>query len=353
MHKIIAEDIHRIIDANSGLLPLFDGEGVLVTGGGGFLGAYFIDLLAAWNDSGAQKPCQIHCLDTFITGSPRRLAHLEDRSYFHKIKQSVADPLPQNLEANYILHFASIASPAFYRKYPIETIDSNVSGTRNLLEYASSHKAKSVLFMSTSEIYGDPPADRIPTGEDYRGNVSCIGPRACYDESKRLGETLCVNFFRQKGVNVKIARPFNIYGPGLRIDDKRVIPDLFYGAFFNKEIEIFSDGTPSRSFCYVSDALDGFLKILLSEHNGEPFNIGNDSEEISMAALAERVASLFDGVKVSYKRSSEMDYLTDNPYRRCPNLGKIRKLTGYNPQVPLQEGLVRIKKWYESQLKGV
>lgn len=351
MHGLIAADLQSVIDSNRSILPMFDGEGVLVAGGAGFLGAYFVDLLAAWNESGARQPCQIYCLDTFITGLPKRLAHLGGRPYFHMIKQSVAGPIPAEIRAGYVLHFASIASPTFYRKYPIETIDSNVAGTRNLLEYSLRNRAKSMLFLSTSEIYGDPPADRVPTKEDYRGNVSCTGPRACYDESKRLGETLCVNFFRSKGVPVKIARPFNVYGPGLRIDDKRVIPDMFSGAFFSKEIVLLSDGTPSRSFCYVTDALDGFVKILLSGHNGESFNVGNDTEEISMRRLAETVASLFnDEIRIVFGSSPEHDYLTDNPQRRCPDLSKIRELTGYRPRVGTREGLARLKEWYEAEI---
>jgi len=350
MQETIRQDVEAIISSNKSLLQKLEGESVLVTGGAGFLGAYFVDVLAAWNDQHATKPCEIHCMDTFITGAPKRLRHLEGDPHFHKLKRSVAEPLPQGLGVSYIVHFASIASPAFYRKYPVETIDSNVAGTRNLLEYASARKAKSMLFLSTSEIYGDPPADRIPTGEIYRGNVSCTGPRACYDESKRLGETLCVNFFRERGARVKIARPFNVYGPGLRLDDKRVIPDMFLGAMMSREITMFSDGTPTRSFCYVSDAISAFLQILLSDYDGEPFNVGNDSEEISMGALAGEIASLFEGsVRITYAMSAERDYLTDNPQRRCPDLSKIRRLLGYQPKVGLKEGLSRLKKWYEDE----
>jgi UDP-glucuronate decarboxylase len=345
---IIQEDIENVIATNRHLMHKFDGEGVLITGGAGFLGSYFVDLLAQWNETEAITPCQIYCLDTFITGTPKRLAHLEGKEYFHPIARSVVDPLPY-LKVNYILHFASIASPIFYRQHPIETIDANVSGVRNLLEYAATNKIKSMLSMSTSETYGSPPSEMIPTSEDYHGNVSFTGPRACYDESKRLGETLCVNFFREKGVPVKIARPFNVYGPGLRMDDKRIIPDLFSGAFFKKEIIMYSDGTPTRSFCYVSDALDAFVKILLSDYNGEPFNVGNDREEISMRQLAEEVIRLFDGVKLTFSKSNDKDYLTDNPQRRCPDLSKIKRLTGYQPKVALRDGLARLKRWYEEE----
>lgn len=349
MDIVIKEDVQRILDANREAMRSFDGSGVLISGGAGFLGAYFCDLLSLWNETGAKEQCEIYCLDTFITGTPKRIAHLEGKKYFHKIKQSITQPLPPSLDASYLMHFASIASPTFYRKYPVETIDSNVLGTRTLLEYAAAHKIKSMIYLSTSEIYGDPPADKIPTSEDYRGNVSCTGPRACYDESKRLGETLCTVFYKHKGVPVKTIRPFNVYGPGLRIDDKRVIPDLFTGAFFHNEITMHSDGSPTRSFCYVSDATDAMLKVLLSQHNGEAFNIGNDLEEISMLGLAQAVQSMFPGLKLIFSPSAEKDYLTDNPQRRCPNLSKIKKLTGYEPKVMLKEGLLRLKKWYEAE----
>jgi dTDP-glucose 4,6-dehydratase/UDP-glucuronate decarboxylase len=348
----IRRDVEGIIDANRKALSQLDGRGILITGGAGFLGAYFLDLLSLWNETGAKKHCQIYCLDTFITGTPRRIAHLEGKGYFHKIAQSVTEPLPPGLEVDYIMHFASIASPTFYRKYPLETIDSNVAGTRNLLEYAAKRKIASIVFLSTSEIYGDPVASMIPTPEDYRGNVSCTGPRACYDESKRLGETLCMTFFRQKNVPVKIIRPFNVYGPGLRIDDKRIIPDLFHSAIFEGGIALHSDGKPTRSFCYVSDAVDAMLKVLLSKLDGEQFNVGDDSQEISMLELAKMVRSQFsDEMKLTFKASEEKDYLTDNPLRRCPDLKKIRSLLGYEPKVGLAEGLSRLKGWYERELE--
>ncbi len=352
-HEIIMSDVEGIIKSNEGLMRSFDGQSVLVTGGAGFLGSYFVDLLAAWNEKHAAKPCEIYCMDTFITGTPKRLAHLEGRPHFHKLRQSVTEPLPDALKADYILHFASIASPTFYRKYPLETIDSNVAGTRNLLEHAAANKIKSMLFLSTSEIYGDPSPENIPTREDYRGNVSCTGPRACYDESKRLGETLCTTYFRLKGVPVKMARPFNVYGPGLRLDDRRVIPDMFSGAFGQRQIVLHSDGSPTRSFCYVSDAVDCFLRILLSQHSGEPFNVGNDQQEISMLDLARMVSSLFwEGVSVSFQKSAEGDYLADNPQRRCPDLKKVKRLAGHEPRVSLQDGLKRLKSWYESELQS-
>jgi UDP-glucuronate decarboxylase len=345
--EIIEEDVERIIAANPRLSEL-GGKSILVTGGAGFLGAYFLDVFDRLNGSLGRK-AEIICLDSFISGTPKRIAHLEGK--VRLIKGSITDPLPTGVRPDYILHCASIASPIFYRQHPIETMDANVSGTRNLLEFARASRISGMVFFSTSEIYGDPPPGSIPTPEGYRGNVSCTGPRACYDESKRFGETLCVNFNRVHKIPVKTVRPFNVYGPGLRIDDKRVIPDFFSDGFAGKGITLLSDGSATRSFCYVSDAIDGFLKVMLDGKPGEAYNVGNDSEEISMLELARKVSALFGGLEVEFQKSQDRDYLTDNPQRRCPDLRKIREELGFRPAVALDEGLLRMKGWYE-QVRG-
>jgi UDP-glucuronate decarboxylase len=342
---VIEEDVARIIRDNREMLSELEGRSILVTGGAGFLGAYFLDVFHALNESEFSKKAEIVCLDSFISGTPKRIAHLQEKDDVRMVKASITEPLPEGLHPDYILHCASIASPTFYRLHPIETMDANVNGTRNLLEHARNHPVKSMVFFSTSEIYGDPPQAMIPTPETYRGNVSCTGPRACYDESKRFGETLCVNFHRAHKVPVRVVRPFNVYGPGLRIDDKRVIPDFFSNGFRGEDTVLLSDGKPTRSFCYVSDAVDGFLRVLLRGRDGEAYNVGNE-EEISMLALARKVAGLF-GRSVAFSKSQDKEYLTDNPIRRCPDLTKIRTELGYSPKVPLDEGLSRSKSWYE------
>src|SRR5258708_989421 len=189
----------------------------------------------------------------------------------------------QDLERpDFVVHGASIASPTYYRLHPIETMDANVLGLRRLLDHSLRWAPEGFLFFSSSEIYGDPDAANIPTAEAYRGFVSCTGPRACYDESKRFGETLCVNFARVHGIPVTIARPFNNYGPGLRLSDRRVLPDLFKDVLADRDITLLSDGRASRTFCYASDATAGYLRILLLGAKGESYNIGADAPEISM-----------------------------------------------------------------------
>jgi nucleoside-diphosphate-sugar epimerase len=207
------------------------------------------------------------------------------------------------------------------------------------------------LFFSTSEIYGDPTPDNIPTPETYRGNVSCTGPRACYDESKRYGEALCVNFARQYNLPVKAARPFNNYGPGLKITDRRVLPDFARDIFSGRDIVMHSDGSPTRTFCYVTDAIVGYYKILVHGRPGEAYNIGVESPEISMTKLADLVTQIardrfgYKG-QVVHQTSTDSDYLVDNPNRRCPIIAKARKELGYDPRIALEEGLARLLTWY-------
>ena len=256
----------------------------------------------------------------------------------------------------YIIHAASIASPIYYRLHPIETMDANVTGLRLLLDYClrqkeKEHPVEGLLFYSTSEIYGDPSPENIPTAETYRGNVSCTGPRACYDESKRYGETLCVNFAAQYQLPIKTARPFNNYGPGLKISDRRVLSDFARDVLAGNDLVMLSDGKPSRTFCYIADAIVGYYKILVKGRAGEAYNNGVEEPEITMADLANRVtkisSELFDYKgKVCLQRSEDEHYLTDNPNRRCPIIDKARSELGYEPEIGIDDGLRRAMIWY-------
>ncbi len=280
------------------------------------------------------------------------------------VRHDVTDPLPPDLgDAEYLIHAASIASPMYYRKYPLETIDANVNGLRHMLDYAAGRNRaapgsfKGMLFFSTSEIYGDPTPDAIPTPETYRGLVSCTGPRACYDESKRLGETICVIYAQTRDVPVSIARPFNNYGPGLKITDGRVLPDFARDALAGRDIVMLSDGSPTRTFCYITDALSGYLKVLVNGRRGESYNIGIEKPEISMRELAERVQKAAGDLwsykgKVVHKPSDETVYLTDNPNRRCPVIEKARTELGYAPEVDADTGIRRTLNWYWFNRQG-
>lgn len=349
--KIVQQDVAWVCQELGKGLEAMEGSTWLISGCAGFLGSYFLDFLHYCNETMFARPCTVLCLENFKSGRRERIKHLENDKHLRFVKADVVKPFQVRGKLDYIVHAASIASPAFYRKYPIETIEANVLGLRNLLELARDKDLRGFLFFSSSEVYGDPSPENIPTPEQYNGNVSCTGPRACYDESKRLGETLAVNYHGQYGVPVKIVRPFNIYGPGLRLEDRRVLPDFFQGALFNQRITILSDGTPTRSFCYVRDALTGFIRALLSNYNGEAFNVGNEEAEISIAHLAELVAELVGDVQIEFGISQEAEYLTDNPQRRCPDLTKAKTLLDYRPQVDIREGLARSLDWYREEYR--
>ena len=345
--SVIVDDCVRICARLNTTLDVLAGDTVLITGANGFLCSYIVDALAHWNERSARR-CRIIALDNMITGSTSRLAHLAGRSDVVFVQHDLAAPLPRDLAANWMIHGASIASPTFYRRFPLETVDANVSGTRQVLECARLASAKGVLLLSSSEIYGDPDPEHIPTPEHYRGSVSCFGPRACYDESKRLAETLGYIYYVYHGVPVKIVRPFNVFGPGQRLDDRRIVPDIMSAAVNRRPINLLSEGTATRSFCYISDFVVGLLALLVSERtNGEVYNLGNDEIEISMRALAERMCKVAEAVygqpvlSVTQSVSEDDNYTVDNPQRRCPDLTKVRTAIGYRSEVSLEEGLRR------------
>jgi UDP-glucuronate decarboxylase len=348
--NIISGDVQDIAGRIKNSAAKLEGKTILITGGSGFIGGYFLDVVSFLNENHFTKPCKIICLDNLIVGDQKRFAALLQKPYFEFIKHDITKPFSYDGPIDFIVHAASIASPTYYRQYPLETIDANIMGTRYLLQLALDKKAQSFLFMSTSETYGDPTPENIPTPETYRGNVSFTGPRACYDESKRLGETICMAFFEKYGVPVKIARPFNFYGPGLRLDDKRVIPDFVNNVLHNKPIVMHSDGKDTRTFCYASDAITGLFQILLSDANGEAFNVGNDTQaEVSMLDLAKAVRDISGkNVEIMHEASTDKNYMTDNPRRRAPDLSKIRRMLNYQPSVDLKTGLQRSIAWYKS-----
>jgi nucleoside-diphosphate-sugar epimerase len=358
------QDLARMVADLDADLRRVSGKRLLITGGAGFLGYYLVQVPLAWNDAHPdEEPIQVTVFDNYFRGAPEWLGELETRADLELRSQDIREPLPQDMgEFSYIIHAAGIASPTYYRAHPIETMDANITGLRNLLEYARKRLASGqdfggFLFFSSSEIYGDPEPDAIPTPETYRGFVSCTGPRACYDESKRYGETLCVNFAQQHGIPVRMARPFNNYGPGMKITDGRVIADLCRDALAGRDLVLLSDGTPKRTFCYVSDAVTGYYLALFRGHDGEPYNVGIDRPEISMLELAEATAATVKelygtSVQVTHKPSAEAVYLVDNPNRRCPDISKGRAHLGYQPKVGLEEGLRRTLEWYAGNLGG-
>ena len=360
--RVILQDLDYICEKLEDVFTRMAGSRLLITGGAGFLGFYLVQSVLHWNDQCASRSViSVTVYDNYARGLPTWLERLKADSNLSLVTHDIRKPLPEDVgDFDFIIHAASIASPIYYRRYPIETMDANVHGLRSLLDYALAQKnaarpVRGFLFYSTSEIYGDPSPEDIPTPETYRGNVSCTGPRACYDESKRYGETLCVNFARTYDLPIKVARPFNNYGPGLKITDRRVLPDFARDVLNGRDIEMLSDGSPTRTFCYVADAIIGYYKILVDGRSGEAYNIGSEAPEVSMHNLAQRVVRIASetlGYKGHVVRgaSSDSKYLTDNPNRRCPVIDKARSELGYNPEIDLDEGLRRSLLWYSENV---
>jgi UDP-glucuronate decarboxylase len=354
---VVEDDLERIAQRTSDELRKLDGTSVLLLGGAGFLGYYLTQSIVHWNRRHAREPIELAVVDNWVRGVPAWMEAIRSAPGVRVVTGDVTAPLPDEVGTpDWVIHAASIASPIFYRQHPLETMDANVGGLRRLLDRAvdaaaAGHPLQGMLYFSTSEIYGDPPPEQIPTGEDFRGNVSCTGPRACYDESKRYGETLCTVFAQVHGVPVRIARPFNNYGPGLKITDRRVLPDFARDILAERDIVMLSSGTPTRTFCYISDAVSGYLKVLVRGTDGEAYNIGTDEPEISVAELAERVTSIARE-EFQYRghiikgSSDDDDYLVDNPNRRCPDITKARRELDFAPVIDIDDGLRRSLIWY-------
>ena len=362
--EIESADLQSICNALATELSSAAGKTIAITGAAGFLGFYLSKVLTHWNAQAVPaNRINVALLDVFMRGRPDWMNEVEEQEGVTVVTSNVIDPPPEALhKADYIIHAATIATPIFYREYPIETMDANVKGLRNILDLAverkdSGNALNGILFFSTSEIYGDADPDHIPTPETYRGNVSCTGPRACYDESKRYGETLCVNFAQQHKVPVTIVRPFNNYGPGLKITDKRAPSDFASDVLNNRDIVLLSDGSPTRTFCYIADAITGYYKVLFNGQPGESYNIGNDAPEISVREFAEKnvaaARDLFDYKgDVKFANSADAEYLTDNPHRRCPDISKARAQLKFEPAVAVDEGIRRSLIWYNENRYG-
>jgi len=342
--EIIKEDIRNLADYLKPYHQNFSGKTFLITGAFGFLGRYMVHLLKYLNDEVLEIPARALLLDNFVTGYEQRV--ISDKNLiFHR--HNVIKPFETDEEVDYIIHAAGIASPVYYTKYPIETMDVGTTGTRHMLELAYKKSVKSFIFMSSSEVYGDPDPKHVPTDETYNGNVSVTGPRSCYDESKRFGETMSLAFWRTYNVPVKIVRPFNVFGPGIRPDDFRVLPNFIEHALRKEPLPVHGHGKNTRSFCYINDEIEAIFRILFSEENGEAFNVGNPGPEVSVRDLALMVAQVMPyHVDVVNIDPPHAVYATSDPKRRCPDITKLRKLTGFEPRYELSEGLMRTIRWF-------
>ncbi|HDY66918.1 MAG TPA: SDR family oxidoreductase [Candidatus Scalindua sp.] len=303
---------------------------VLITGGAGFLGSHLVDLLL-------KEGNEVICLDNLITGSMDNLAHLQSNKKFRFIRQDVTEYLEIDGPIDYVLHFASPASPIDYQKYPIQTLKVGALGAHKTLGLAKAKKAK-FLLASTSEVYGDPLVN--PQGEDYWGNVNAIGPRGMYDEAKRFAEAMTMAYHRYHGIDTKIARIFNCFGERMRKRDGRVVPNFISQALAGEPLTVFGDGSQTRSFCYVSDMIEGIYTLMLSDVN-EPINLGNP-QEMSILDFAHKIIELTKSKsKIVYKPLPK-----DDPKQRRPDISKAKKLLAWEPKVNLEEGLSKTIEWF-------
>jgi dTDP-glucose 4,6-dehydratase len=303
---------------------------VLITGGAGFIGSHLCEFLIA-------KGYRVLCVDNFLTGSRKNIAQLEGNRNFRLIEHDITKPLEIDEEIHYVLHLASAASPVDYMKYPIQTLKVGSLGTHNALGIAKAKKAK-FLLASTSEVYGDPLVH--PQPESYWGNVNPIGPRGVYDEAKRFGEAITMAYRRVHNVDTKIARIFNTYGPRMRKKDGRVVPNFIMQAIENEPLTVYGDGSQTRSFCYITDLVDGIYRLMTSNVN-EPVNIGNP-DEYSILEFAKKIIAL-TGTK---SKIAFEPLPVDDPKTRKPDITKARKLLKWEPKVNVDDGLKKTIEWF-------
>ncbi|NJL00816.1 MAG: SDR family oxidoreductase [Spirulinaceae cyanobacterium SM2_1_0] len=307
---------------------------ILVTGGAGFLGSHLIDRLM-------EQGHDVICLDNFYTGNKRNLLRWLQNPAFELIRHDITEPI--RLEVEQIYHLACPASPVHYQYNPVKTVKTNVLGTLNMLGLAKRVKARFFL-ASTSEVYGDPTVH--PQPETYRGNVSCTGIRACYDEGKRVAETLTYDYHRQNGVDVRVVRIFNTYGPRMLPNDGRVVSNFIVQALQGKALTVYGDGSQTRSFCYVSDLVDGFMRLMNSEQT-EPVNIGNPGE-YTILELAQTIQDMVNpDAELIFKPLPQ-----DDPKQRQPDITRARNWLGWEPTVPLKEGLKLTIDYFRDRLQG-
>jgi UDP-glucuronate decarboxylase len=307
---------------------------ILVTGGAGFIGSHLIDRLMAQGH-------EVVCLDNFYTGHKRNILQWLDSPYFELIRHDITEPI--RLEVDRIYHLACPASPVHYQYNPVKTIKTNVMGTLNMLGLAKRIKAR-FLLASTSEVYGDP--DVHPQPEEYRGNVNCIGIRSCYDEGKRVAETLAFDYHRQNNVDIRVMRIFNTYGPRMLENDGRVVSNFIVQALQGIPLTVYGDGSQTRSFCYVSDLVEGMMRLMEGDYIG-PVNIGNPGE-YTILQLAQTIQEMVNpDAELTFKPLPQ-----DDPKQRQPDITRAKTWLGWEPTIPLAEGLKLTIEDFRSRMEN-
>ena len=307
---------------------------VLVTGGAGFVGSHLCDRFIA-------EGYEVLCVDNLLTGKADNVAHLKGNARFAFLQHDISQPLTPPARVDYVLHFASPASPVDYQHYPIQTLKVGSLGTLNTLGIAKDHQAK-FLLASTSEVYGDPEVH--PQPESYWGRVNPVGPRGVYDEAKRFAEALTMAYHHEHQLDTRIARIFNTFGPRMRMDDGRAVPTFIGQALRGDPLTVYGNGTQTRSFCYIDDLIEGIWRLMNSEMH-EPVNLGNPDER-SILDIAKGVLASFNGTA---SRIEFRSLPVDDPKQRCPDLARAKASLGWQPRVGLEDGLGRTIAWFRQR----
>ena len=318
------QDIFLKIDGNR-----MKNKKVLVIGSTGFIGSYLINYL---------NHCGIDYLSVDIK---------EDENSKNHIIENICKRIPTHERYDYVINCAGIASPVFYMKKPIQTLDVSYVGTKNVLDYCLKTKPESIIMFSSSEVYGTPPPNKLPTDEQYIGNIATMSSRSCYDVGKMVLETLCHSYMVEYGCPIKIIRPFNFYGPYMNPNDQRVLSNWIKRLRQNKKMLVYDHGKQTRTFCYIADGICGILKAMLDGKNGQVYNIGNPYPEISMVELAKKLEDCF-GKKNSYEVVEyPEDYPKDEPQRRCPDISKAKNHLKYEPIYGFEYGVQKMNEYYD------
>lgn len=345
------QEIESIVNRSDSALKTMSGKKIALFGSAGFLGRYYFEIL---NEVAEKFKITLVGFDNGITAGAlgeKQSALAHGYFSFHQLDLIHDEIFELVSDCDYLVHGAGIASPYHYNKFPLETFDVSIIGVRKILEVAKRTGAR-VTFFSSSEIYGDPIASEVPIRECYRGNVNTIGPRACYDESKRGGETLCHIYHEYYGVHTNIVRPFNVYGPGMQRNDYRVMPNFAAALLDGKPLKVYGSGLQTRTFTYIEDAMVGFLATIANGAMGHPYNIGNPQGEMSIVELAqifcEVGAEMGCHPNVSTVQYPD-SYPADEPMRRCPDITKAREHLGFDPIVSTRDGVGRFLRWASTE----
>lgn len=342
-NNIIKEDLEFIYSSDINWSHFYH-KTILITGANGFLPAYLVESLLYLNYKNPQNNVKVVALVRSLKNAQFRFSEYLNNLNLVFIEQDVCETILKEIKVDYIIHAASQASPKYYGIDPVGTISANVMGTINLLNFSRLNNIKSFLFFSSSEVYGELSSSQMPAKENLFGHIDPTNVRACYSESKRMGENICVSYNHQFAIPIKIVRPFHTYGPGMKLDDGRVYADFVSDILNNKDICMLSDGSATRAFCYLSDATIGFFKVLLNGINGEAYNVGNPNEEYSILELAEIIANIYPekNLKViKHIRPENHSYLKSIVSRNSPDISKISKSLNWEPIMSVNSGFKR------------